>query len=132
MIIDGKNAVLGRLAANTAKRLLSGEMITLVNADDIIISGNSKNIKEKYFARRARGSPQHGPFFPVNSDRIAYRAVRGMLPYKTLKGRAAVKRLKVFAGMPENLKNNKHETLEKTFIKSRYIKLSELADSIGG
>ena len=39
-IIDGKNAILGRLASDTAKRLLSGETVEIINAKDVIITGN--------------------------------------------------------------------------------------------
>jgi ribosomal protein L13 len=36
-----------------------------------------------------------------------------MLPYKQPKGKQAYKRLKVFIGTPENLKNQKTETLDR-------------------
>ena len=39
-IIDGKNAILGRLASDTAKKLLSGETVEIINAKDVIITGN--------------------------------------------------------------------------------------------
>ena len=61
-IIDGKNAILGRLASYTAKEALKGEEIIIINCDQIIITGNKKNIKEKFEAKRNRvGSSQKGP-----------------------------------------------------------------------
>ena len=41
-IIDGKNAVLGRLASFVAKEALKGEEIVIVNCDEIMITGNKK------------------------------------------------------------------------------------------
>ena len=126
MIIDGKNAVLGRLSSYAAKQLLKGESIIICNAGKIIITGRKKDITDKYLERRRRGSPQHGPFFPKNSDAIVRRAVRGMLP-KTKKGREALKRLEVLAVVHDNSK-----PFTEKEIKTTYITVSELAKTLGG
>jgi len=42
-IIDGKGAVLGRLASYVAKESLKGEEIAVVNCDEIIITGTKAN-----------------------------------------------------------------------------------------
>ena len=47
-VIDGTNAVLGRLASYAAKQALQGEEIAIVNSEQIIITGNKKNIKAHY------------------------------------------------------------------------------------
>src|SRR3989338_3616367 len=125
-IIDGKNAVLGRVASHTAKQLLKGEEGAIGNADKIIITGRKKDIVNKYLARRRRGSPQHGPFFPKNSDAIVRRTIRGMLP-KTKKGREALKKLTVIKAAKENAKQ-----LEEKEIKTAYITVGELAKTLGG
>ncbi|HLD49410.1 MAG TPA: 50S ribosomal protein L13 [archaeon] len=125
-IIDGKNAVLGRVASHTAKQLLKGEEVAICNADKIIITGRKKDIVNKYLARRRRGSPQHGPFFPKNSDAIVRRTIRGMLP-KTKKGREALKKLTVIKAAKENAKQ-----LEEKEIKTAYITVGELAKTLGG
>src|SRR3989337_1637 len=96
IVVDGKNAVLGRLAGKVAKELLNGEEVAIVNAHKIIITGDRKKILEKYLFRRQIGSPQHGPFFPKKPELIVKRTVRGMLPYKTPKGRNALKKLRVY------------------------------------
>ena len=61
MILDAKNAVVGRLSTNVAKKLLAGERIIIINSEQAIFTGNPAQIKEKYSERKARGSPQHGP-----------------------------------------------------------------------
>lgn len=130
-VIDGKNAVLGRLASSSAKRLLAGEEIVIINAEKAILTGDPVSIKQKYISRRQRGTPQHGPFFPRQPDAIVRRTVRGMMPYKTHKGRAAMKKLRVFAGVPEELKNEKHESFSKKSVKSSYVSVGEVAKTLG-
>lgn len=97
MIINGKNAVLGRLASYAAKKLLAGEEVTIVHAEDVIITGTPKKIAARYLKLRQIGSPQHGPFFPKQPDKIVRRTIRGMMP-KTREGRAAFKKLRVYTG----------------------------------
>ena len=128
MIIDGKNAIFGRLASNAAKKLLAGEEIIIINADKIIITGAPKKIVSKYIALRRIGSPQHGPFFPTRADAIVRRSVRSMLPYKTNKGRAAFKKLRVYA----DSNGMKGEPVAVKTIKSNYITVGKLSQILGG
>jgi len=130
VIIDGENAILGRLASNVAKRLVKNEIIYIVNADKIIITGDPNQIVKKYLERRARGSPQHGPFFPKTVTGIVRRTVRGMLPYKKAKGKK-LSNLRIFEGVPKNFENEKMEKMEKD-ISCDFITLKELAKRIGG
>lgn len=129
MIIDGTNAVLGRLGSHIAKRLLKGEEVSIVNASKIIITGNPKQLVAKYIARRQRGSTEKGPYFPKNPDAIVRRAIRGMLPFKTSRGREAFKRLRVYADMPP-LKGD-ITSLPAKDVKANFITIEELASSIG-
>jgi len=131
IVLDGKNAVLGRMATEVAKKLMKGEEVNIVNAERIIITGNPASIKKKYHFRREVGSPHHGPFYPKQSNLIVRRAIRGMLPYKTNKGRAAFKRLKVYIGTPAEL-SGKAESIGVKEIRSNYITIGELAKSVGG
>ena len=128
MIIDGTNAILGRLASHAAKMLLKGEEVTIVNAERIIITGVKKKIVGKYLKRRRIGSPQHGPFFPTKPDLIVRRTIRGMLPYKTARGRVALKKLRVYVSKPEEIKGAKSLAKE---IRTSYITVEELAKNLG-
>lgn len=128
MIINGKNAILGRLASITAKRLLAGEEVTIINSESIIITGTPQKIVNRYLKLRQIGSPQHGPFFPRQPDRLVKRTIRGMLPYKTNKGRAAFKKLKVYAG-PHDMQG---ESIAVKTIRSNYITVGEAAKLLGG
>ena len=134
-IYNAENQILGRLCSVVAKELLKGENVFVVNAEKAVLSGNPKGKIELYLQRIHRGDPIHGPFFPKQSDGIFLRTVRGMLPWDKTRGREAYKRLKVFIGVPEELKNKtlekvKNADAEKLNIK--FITLQEISKSIGG
>ena len=129
LIIDGENAVLGRLASYVAKQTLSGKEIRIVNCDKIVIVGNEQSIIEDYKTRKARGGAGlAGPFFPFLPERIVKRTIRNMLSYKQERGRLALKRVKCYSGIPEEFK-------DKKMIKGKGKKgmtLAKLSDMMGG
>jgi len=130
MIVDAEGAILGRLSSRVAKMLLKGEDIIIINAEKVVISGNPDAVVERFLARRARGSPLKGPFYPRYPDRILRRVIRGMLPYKKDKGRKALKRLKVYINNPKNLKGEKiSKSVDELRIK--YITLEEISKELG-
>ncbi len=45
-------------------------------------------------------NPRRGPFHFKAPSRILWRAIRGMIPHKTVRGSLALERLKVFEGVP--------------------------------
>jgi large subunit ribosomal protein L13 len=110
-IINAEGLIIGRMASIVAKRILNGEEITIVNAEKAVISGKRKSrvMEAKEFLEV--GAPRRGPFHYRRPDRIVRRTVRGMVPYKQPKGKQAYKRLKVFIGIPAELKDQKIETL---------------------
>lgn len=103
IILDGKDHMMGRLAANCAKMLMQGERIVVVRCEDICISGNFYRNKLKYLTflkKRCNVNPTRGPFHFRAPSHIFYRALRGMIKHKSSKGKAALARLQVFEGMP--------------------------------
>jgi len=119
-IIEGKNAILGRLASFAAKEALQGEEIAVVNCEQIIITGNKKDIKENFEAKRTRvGSTQKGPKVSRTSEKIVKRVIRGMLPnYRTGRGRIALKRIKCYVGVPKEYEGHKKISFENQKIQS--------------
>jgi len=112
-IINADGLIMGRMASIVAKRLLNNEEIVIVNSEKTVLSGKKKiKVKEAKEFLEA-GSPERGPFHYRRPDRIVRKTVRGMLPYKQSKGKQAYKRLKVFIGIPDELKDKKIETLVK-------------------
>ncbi|MEM2542212.1 MAG: 50S ribosomal protein L13 [Candidatus Korarchaeum sp.] len=106
LVIDAENKILGRVASLVAKELLNGKRVAIVNAEKAVISGNPQTILKKYLTRRSIKSkinPRMSPVQPRTPDRIVWKTVRGMLPMKKAKGREALRRLRVFIGVPEEL-----------------------------
>jgi large subunit ribosomal protein L13 len=131
-IIDANGATLGRLSTDTAKRLLSGEEIAIVNSEKAIISGKKSSIKNRYKQKREVGTYRKGPFFPRMPDMIVKRTVRGMIPYQTPHGRAAFKRLKCYIGIPKEFKDKKFEIVEESMKQPiDYMTIEELSKSLG-
>jgi len=134
VIINADRLIIGRMASIIAKRLLNGEEITIVNSEKAVLSGKrkSKVMKAKEFLEA--GYPKKGPFHYRRPDRIVRRTVRGMLPYRQPKGKQAYKRLKVFIGTPEELKNQEMETLADARAEKLtcpYFTVGEFAKEIG-
>merc|ERR1712200_221085 len=50
--------------------------------------------------KRCNVLPTRGPFHFRAPGKIFYRCVRGMVPHKTERGKAALKRLQTFEGVP--------------------------------
>jgi len=108
-IIDGKNAILGRLASYVGKEALKGEEIIILNCEQVIITGNSKDIKKKFEEKRGRvGHSQKGPKHPKTSEKIVKRVIRGMLPnHREGRGKIAFKKIKCYIGVPKEFQESK-------------------------
>lgn len=121
MIIDGKNAVLGRLASYAAKEALKGEKIIILNCEKVLITGSRKNIEKEFQEKRERvGSGQKGPKYSKVSEKIVKRTIRGMLPdHREGRGREAFKRILCYNKIPKEYENSERVSLEfKNKIKS--------------
>jgi large subunit ribosomal protein L13 len=133
-VINGDGLILGRMCSKVAKRLLNGEEVIIVNAEKTVLSGKkrSKVAEAKEFLEV--GAPDRGPFHSRRPDRIVRKTVRGMVPWKKPKGKSAYKRLKVYMGVPDELKDRKMATLEEaqaSKLKGPHFTLAELAEQIG-
>ena len=129
-VIDGRDAVLGRLASYVAKESLKGEEIAVLNCEKIIITGNKKNIKENFESKRKRvGSTQKGPKVSRLNEKIVKRAIRGMLPdYREGRGKIALKRIKCYVGEPIEFKDSKKIIFEeKGNKKIKFIRVKDLS-----
>lgn len=126
-VLDGKNAVLGRIASFAAKEALKGEEIKIVNCEQVIITGNRKFIEKEFQGKRERvGSGQKGPKVSRTSEKIVKRAIRGMLPdHREGVGRNAFKRILCYKGVPEEFKDAKKITFNHED-KLKYIEVKEL------
>ncbi len=130
IIIDAKDAPLGRVASLAAKQALLGKDIVITNCYYAIISGDKYALIQKYKDSRARGgSSLRGPNFPRNPERIVKRAIRGMMRYKQGRGRIALKKVMCYNEIPNEYKDSKKITMPKEF-KIKTITLKELSEKI--
>jgi large subunit ribosomal protein L13 len=134
-IINADGMILGRLSSILATRLLAGEEIAVVNAEKAIISGTRARVLSHYRRKRERGSREGGPFFPRRPDHIMKRTVRGMVPYRRERGDDALKRLRVYVGVPKEFAGKEMETPEaasKTRLSTpRFVTLGAVSSFLG-
>jgi len=133
LIIDGNNAILGRLATKAAKAALNGEQVAVVNAENIIITGDRLVIIAKYKARRAvvmKANPEHAPHWGRRPDMLVRRIIRGMLPFEKPRGKEAFKRIRVYVGVPAELRDKKMEQGETKKV-LKFIKIIDLSKELG-
>jgi large subunit ribosomal protein L13 len=134
-VIDAEGLRLGRLASVVAKRSLEGEEIAIVNAEMAVISGSRAQIYGHYDRKRKMGSREGGPFFPRRPDHIMKRTIRGMLPYKRKSGSDALKRVKVYVGVPYEFAGMELETIEGAHVDNlsmpKYVTLGSVSEKLG-
>jgi large subunit ribosomal protein L13 len=132
-VIDASGLILGRLAANVAKRLLNGEEIVIVNAEKAIITGGKEDIIAHFRHRRDVGGDRKGPHYPRTPHMMLKRSVRGMLPFYKPRGRAAYKRLLVHISVPKEFKGKKFQSVEgaSELSTERYMALGDVSKVLG-
>ena len=135
MIIDAKDAILGRLGSYVAKQLLLGNKVDVVNCEEAVISGRKHAVLENYIRRIDRKAPGKGPYFYRRPDMFVKRTIRGMLPFKRSRGQDAFKNIKCHIGMPENLKNEKvyaiGEINAEKLQSTDYMKVKDICKAVG-
>ena len=137
LIIDANRRIVGRLASITAKSLLQGKKVAIVNAEKAVISGNKKDIVKKYTVRvnlKEKANPEHSPSWSRRPDMLVKRIVRGMLPYRKAHGKEAYRRLLVFSGMPKAFEGSKPEESGAKDIRGMFVNtitIKELSELLG-
>jgi len=137
VLVDGTGMVAGRLASNVAKMLLQGTRVSIVNCENIMISGTRSNIIKEYRDFLEISSilnPKHGPYHPRRPDTIIARMIRGMLPRKKPSGKTALGRLRTYIGTPKGVKSLERVELQKARItrpSANYTTVGELGSTVG-
>ena len=137
VVVDAANCISGRLCSKVSKLLLQGNRVSVVNAEKVMVSGNKYEIIESYKKRLEVGSvinPIHGPFHPRRPDTIITKMIRGMVPKRKPSGIHAFKKLRVYIGVPDELKNSAMQTFDDAKItrpESFYTSMSDVAKQIG-
>jgi len=135
MIIDATDTIIGRLAAFAAKKALLGEKVDVINCEKAVVSGRKKWLLGEVKRRKDQGTFK-GPFFYRMPDRFVRRTIRGMLSHKNPRGREAYKRIRCYAGVPEQFKDQKAIKIESASYKKlpnlKYLTVRELCKHLGG
>ncbi|MBD3253013.1 50S ribosomal protein L13 [Candidatus Pacearchaeota archaeon] len=130
-IIDAEGAVIGRLSSYAAKNALRGNEIIIVNSEKAVITGNKKNIIERYKNLIKKGGHSlKGPKISKIPFKLLKRIIRGMLPdFRKGIGKEAFKKIRCYNGVPKEFENT-----EKIKIESRnpvkFITLGELSERL--
>jgi large subunit ribosomal protein L13 len=137
IVVDGTNCISGRLCSKVSKLLLQGNRVSVVNSEKVMVSGNKYEVIESYKDKLEVSSvtnPIHGPFHPRRPDTIITKMIRGMVPKRKPSGMQAFKRLRVYIGVPDELKNSTMQTFDDAKItkqQSFYISMGDVAKQIG-
>jgi len=137
IVVDATNCIAGRMCSHVSKLLLQGNRVSIVNAEKAMLSGNRYKTIEQYKEHLEINSvtnPIHGPFHPRRPDTILTKMVRGMVPKQKTRGIEAFKHLRVYIGIPEEMKNVKMQSFEDSKItraESFYITVGEMSKQIG-
>lgn len=138
IVVDATGHVAGRLSSHVAKLLLQGNRVSIINCENIMISGTRANIiseYRKFLKINSVINPKHGPVHYRRPDTMITKMIRGMLPYgKKPSGVSAHRRLRAYIGSPRELR-----PLEKTrFAKAQitrpasgYTTMGELGSVVG-
>jgi len=135
--IDATDQIAGRLSSKIAKLILSGKRVTVVNAEKALISGNRTSVINQWKERlelSSRVNPIYGPIHPRRPDNILRRMVRGMVPRKKPKGATAMKRLRIYIGVPEGVRATKLTKFDETTATRPipvYVTMGDLSKSLG-
>jgi len=138
VVIDASNLILGRLASFAAKHALQGDEVVVFNAENAIISGTKTNIVEEAKRRlrtRTLASQYKAPTHPRRPDMYVRRVIRGMLPRRKPKGSAALKRIRIYIGTPEEFRGKSTVRIpdaDASKLRCSYITVGELSEEIGG
>lgn len=136
IIVDGTNMIAGRLCSYVAKLLIDGNRVSIVNCENIMLTGDRDAIIKSYrrFLEIASiNNPKFGPFHPRRPDTMITKMVRGMLPKKP-SGKTAFKRLRAYLGVPNELKSMTTKQFDDAKIKRPspyYTSMGELGRMVG-
>ena len=136
IIVDGTNMIAGRLCSHVAKLLIDGNRVSIVNTENVMLSGDRDAIIKSYrkFLEIASiNNPKFGPFHPRRPDTMVTKMVRGMLPKKP-SGKTAFKRLRVYLGVPNELRSMTTIQFEDSKIRKAspyYTSMGDLGKMVG-
>lgn len=136
ILINAENLIIGRIATVCAKKALQNEEVVVVNAEKGVFTGRKQDLLKKYQTRinlHTKANPKKGPKGVRMPDQIVRGTIIGMLPRNRKTGTDAIKRVKVFIGIPEQFE--KAEVTDLSSFKvdetKTFIHVGELSKLLG-
>ncbi len=138
IVVDGRGQILGRLASIVAKKLLEGKRVVVLNAQDIVVSGDPVMVIQAYkrtvLGVRSHYSHRLRPKRPRSPIRLFKATVRGMLPKRNRRGREALRRLRVYVGVPKEYQGAetvRFQEADASRLSRSYVTLGRIARELG-
>jgi len=136
LVVDASNLVVGRLSSIVAKKLMEGKKVAIVNAERALLTGTRRRTIEdrlSFLEVKSRINPKHTPKHYRRPDNLLRRTIRGMLPRRKPSGAEALRRLRVYVGVPELYEGKATSLKEAEFDTAgrKYITLGELCRAVG-
>jgi len=129
IVVDGENAVVGRMGSWVAKQLLKGDSVVILNAEKAIVSGDpGENIADIVALRDKGGSSQKGPQISSLPDRMLKRMIRGMLPFDRTRGREAWRRLKCYTSYANDVKEKNGKKFFDGKLPAKYVTIKQICE----
>lgn len=130
LVVDARDCIMGRVASQVADAALSGERVAVVNAESAVITGSEEDVMSVY-RKRAEVGAESGPYYPKRPDGILKRAIRGMVPYKTTRGREAFENVRVYVGNPYDDAEVLDDTSLDRLSNIKFVHLGEVSENLG-
>ena len=134
IVIDASGLVVGRLAAQCAKKALTGHEIKIYNIGKAVLSGNPKQIVEVYRKRRTmtdHANPENAAKWPRRPYFFFKKILSGMMP-ASRRGKQALALVKAYVGSNvekcAGVKRVKHSSK----LGFKFISLQQLCNDLGG
>ncbi len=138
IVIDGSGHILGRLASIVAKKLLEGNKVIVVNVEKVVVSGRPSEVIKAYkrtiLSVRSHHAHRLRPKRPRSPVNLFKDTVWGMLPKHNKRGREALKRLRAYIGVPDDLKSKelvKFKEASSDRLSRWYVDLGRIAKELG-
>lgn len=140
IVVDCRGHLMGRVASLLAKELLCGQKVVLVRAEEMNLSGSiARNhlLHSHTIKKRMNTNHRRGPFHFSAPSRFIYFAIRGMIPYKTTRGKNALNNLKIYEGVPQKYMSVKKLVIPGALTALRlkpgrkYTRLGDLCQKFG-
>lgn len=136
-IYNAQDLILGRLCSAVAKEILLGEDVAVVNCENAVISGKKANtLARERVKRKRKGYPLKSQTHSRLPDRFVRRCIRGMLPWKTARGREAYRKVMCYRGIPASFQGKELITLSTATVQKlphlKYMTVGEICTHLTG